>query len=104
MGKTVCMPTNGVVEPDFLEYLVRTFDRWQKLYTEKITLGTREIAKFQNVILGARLNARFGFEAVSNQSISDADGKEHYTLMLYKNREAIGNEEPLYSFDTEIYR
>lgn len=104
MGKATLTPTNGVIEPDFLEYLARTFDRWGKLPTEKVTLGTREIAKFEDVLMGAKLNARFGFEAATHRGISDNDGMEHYTLLIYKNREAQEAGETLYSFDTIIYR
>lgn len=104
MGKATWIPTNGVIEPDFLEYLTRTFDRWQKLNAEKVTLGTREIAKFQDILMGAKLNARYGFEAVPHRGISDEDGKEHYTLLIYKNRETMEARKQLYSFDTEIYR
>ncbi|MDE6435681.1 MAG: hypothetical protein K2L07_15815 [Lachnospiraceae bacterium] len=98
-----CRSIHDVLEPDFLEYLVQTFDRWQKLNDEKVTLGTREIAKFQDVLMGAKLNARYGFEAVHHRGISDEDSKEHYTLLIYKNREAMESEKPLYSFDTIIY-
>lgn len=103
MAKADLMPINGVVEPDFLEYLARTFDSWKKLNDEKVALGTREISKFQNILFGAKLNARFGFEVISNRGIK-ADGKEHYTILIYRNREAIAKEKPLYSFSTIIYR
>lgn len=104
MAKVELMPTNGVIEPDFLEYLARTFDRWRKLPTEKVTLGTREISKFQDILMGAKLNARFGFEVATHRGVSDEDGKEHYTVMIYKNREEKEAGNTLYSFDTEIYR
>ena len=104
MGKVTLTPTNGVIEPDFLEYLARTFDRWGKLPTEKVTLGTREIAKFEDVLMGAKLNARYGFEAAKHREISEEDGLEHYTLQIYESREAQEVGEPLYSFDTIIYR
>lgn len=104
MEKVALTPTNGVIEPDFLEYLARTFDRWRKLPTEKVTLGTREISKFQDVLMGAKLNARFGFETVTHRGISDEDGKEYYTLLIYKNREEKETGDVLYSFDTEIYK
>lgn len=103
MAKVELMPTNGVIEPDFLEYLARTFDRWGKLPTEKVTLGTREISKFQDVLMGAKLNARFGFETATHRGISDEDGKEHYTLLIYKNQKEKEAGNVLYSFDTEIF-
>lgn len=103
VGKNIMAPTNGVIEPDFLEYLARTFDRWGKLPTEKVTLGTREISKFQDVLMGAKLNARFGFETATHRGISDEDGKEHYTLLIYKNQKEKEAGNVLYSFDTEIF-
>ena len=38
-------PINGVVEPDFLEYLKETFRKWQQYHEEGVALGSREIAK-----------------------------------------------------------
>lgn len=104
MGKTTWTPTNGVIEPDFLEYLARTFDRWGKLPAEKVTLGTREISKLQDILTGARLNARFGFEVTAQRGISDEDGKEHYTLLIYRNQKEKEAGKVLYYFDTEIYK
>ncbi len=103
MEKERWKPENGIVEPDFLEYLVRTFDRWQKLSMEGVTLGTREIAKFQNILMGAKLNSRFGFDATVKRKIGE-DGLEHYTLRIYKNRKAVKKGEHLYTFDTVIFR
>ena len=53
-------PINGVVEPDFLEYLKETFRKWQQYHKEGVTLGSREIAKLSNMVAGARLNSRLG--------------------------------------------
>ena len=60
-------PINGVVEPDFLEYLEKQFKRWQQLAENGVALGSREVAKLTDTIYGARLNARFGFEAVMHR-------------------------------------
>ena len=60
-------PINGVVEPDFLEYLKETFRKWQQYHEEGVTLGSREIAKLSNVVEGARINSRFGFEKFANR-------------------------------------
>ena len=38
-------PINGVVEPDFLEYLEKQFKRWQQLAENGVALGSREVAK-----------------------------------------------------------
>lgn len=64
MEKSVT-PLNGIVEPDFLEYLDKTFKRWQQLAAQGVTLGSREIAKLTDTVYGAKLNARYGFEAVT---------------------------------------
>lgn len=104
MEKERWKPENRVVEPDFLEYLVRTFDRWQKLSMEGVTLGTREIAKFQNILMGAKLNSRFGFDATIKREILEEDGLEHYILRIYRNRKAVKKGMPLYTFDTVIFK
>lgn len=104
MEKERQYPINGIVEPYFLEYLVSTFEHWNRLRAEKVALGTREIAKFENVVMGAKMNSRFGFEAVIRRGILDKDNEEHYILLIYRNREKMEAKEPLYSFDTKIYR
>ena len=96
-------PTNGIVEPDFLEYLKKTFKKWQQLHAEGVTLGGREIAKLTATVQGAKLNARFGFEAITHRGLDD-EGQDRFTLMIYKNREAVETEKPLYHFTTPIYR
>lgn len=94
-------PTNGVVEPDFLEYLNKKFQKWNDFYEQGISLGSREIANFATTVQGAKLNARFGFEPVLHRG-PDAEGQERYTFMIYKNREAVETEMPLYHFSTKI--
>lgn len=96
-------PINGVVEPDFLEYLKKTFQGYQQYFEEGVTLGTREIAKLQERVMGAKLNSRFGFEVVAHRGLDDED-QDRFTLMIYKNREAVENDPPLYHFTTPIYR
>lgn len=98
-------PIHGIVEPDFLEYLEETFKRWQQLAAGGVTLGSREIAKFTDTMHGARLNAGYGFEAVTHRG-QDEEGQEHFTVAIYVNREAVKAEgaTPLYTFDTPIYR
>ena len=95
------VPTNGIVEPDFLEYIKKTFKHWNKLYENGITLGSREIAKFKSTVYGAKLNARFGFEAVTHRGL-DEEGQEWFALLIYKNREAVDIEMPLYKFRTKL--
>lgn len=102
MEKSVT-PLNGIVEPDFLEYLDKTFKRWQQLATQGVTLGSREIAKLTDTVYGAKLNARYGFEAVARREL-DEEGQDRFTLMIYKNREAVENDPPLYHFTTPIHR
>ena len=96
-------PINGVVEPDFLEYLKKTFQGWQQYFKEGVTLGSREIAKLTDTVYGAKLNARYGFEAVARRE-PDEEGQDRFTLMIYKNREAVENDPPLYHFTTPIHR
>ena len=96
-------PINGVVEPDFLEYLKETFQRWQQNFEEGVTTGTREIAKMQERVMGAKLNSRYGFEVVVHRD-NDEDGQERFSLLIYKNREAVETEKPLYVFSVAIYR
>ena len=102
MEKSVT-PLNGIVEPDFLEYLDKTFKRWQQLAAQGVTLGSREIAKLTETVYGAKLNARYGFEAVTRRE-PDEEGQDRFTLMIYKNREAVENDPPLYHFTTPIHR
>ena len=102
MEKSVT-PLNGIVEPDFLEYLDKTFKRWQQLADRGVTLGSREIAKLTDTVYGAKLNARYGFEAVARREL-DEEGQDRFTLMIYKNREAVENDPPLYHFTTPIHR
>lgn len=97
-------PINGVVEPDFLEYLKETFRKWQQYHKEGVALGNREIAKLSNVVAGARLNSRFGFEKFANR-FTDEEGQEWFSLLIYKNREEMEiDAEPLYLFATKIHR
>jgi hypothetical protein len=97
-------PINGVVEPDFLEYLKETFRKWQQYHEEGVTLGSREIAKLSNVVEGARINSRFGFEKFANR-FTDEEGEEWFSLMIYKNREEMEiDAEPLYCFASRIHR
>ena len=97
-------PINGVVEPDFLEYLKETFRKWQQYHEEGVTLGSREIAKLSNVVEGARINSRFGFEKFAHR-FTDEEGEEWFSLMIYKNREEMEiDAEPLYCFASRIYR
>ncbi len=97
-------PINGVVEPDFLEYLKETFRKWQQYHKEGVALGSREIAKLSNVVDGARINSRFGFEKFANR-FTDEEGQEWFSLMIYKNREEMEIDvEPLFHFATKIQR
>lgn len=97
-------PVNGVVEPDFLEYLKETFRKWQQYHKEGVALGSREVAKLSNVAEGARLNSRYGFEK-SARHFTDDGGQEWFSLMIYKNREELEiDAEPLYCFASRIYR
>ena len=102
-GHRSVTPLNGIVEPDFLEYLDKTFKRWQQLAAQGVTLGSREIAKLTDTVYGAKLNARYGFEAVTRRE-PDEEGQDRFTLMIYKNREAVENDPPLYHFTTPIHR
>lgn len=95
-------PINGVVEPDFLEYLNKKFQQWNDFYEQGISLGSREIANFATTVQGARLNAHFGFEPVSYRGL-DAEGQECFTLSIYYNREAVKTGKPVYHFSTKIY-
>ena len=97
-------PINGVVEPDFLEYLKETFKKWQQYHSEGVELGGREIAKLSNMVDGARMNSRFGFEKFTHY-FTDKEGQELFSLMIYKNREEMEiDAEPLFHFTTKIHR
>ncbi len=96
-------PTKGIVEKELLEHIKKTFKRWEEYYEAKTTLGTREIAKLQDRLIGAKLNARYGFEAVMQRNRDNEEG-EYLTLVIYKSKEAVETEEPLYFFTTKIYR
>lgn len=97
-------PTKGIVEKELLEYLKKTFNKWEKYFDKKVTLGTREISKMQERLMGAKLNARYGFEAIIHRGMDDEEKQDRLTLMIYKNKEAMETEEPLYFFTTKIYR
>lgn len=101
--KKVQTPINGVVEPDFLKYLEDTFSRWNQLFTEGVSLGTREVAKFEAVMQGARLNAHAGFTPVAHRHFPDNADQEHFTVEIYQNTKAIAEETPLFVFDTPIH-
>lgn len=66
-----------------MEYLDKTFKRWQQLAAQGVTLGSREIAKLTDTVYGAKLNARYGFEAVARRE-PDEEGQDRFTLMIYK--------------------
>lgn len=104
MEKINSQPINGVIEPDFLQYLTKTFKDWNKLHEDKTTLGTREISKMQWILYGAKCNARFGFEVIAKRHTAEGENEEHFTVLIYKNKEEMESGEPLYCFDTPIYR
>lgn len=95
---------NGIIEPDFLQYLTQTFKDWKKLYEEKTALGTREIAKLQWIVYGAKCNAHIGFEVHSIRSFKEETGQEHFSLWIFKNKEEMEAGKPLYTFDAPIYK
>lgn len=97
------MAINGVVEPDFLEYVEETFSKWNKLFEDGITLGTREITKFESAVNGGKLNSRFGFFSISHRGWNEETQQNHYTITIYKNIKASTSEKPLFVFDTPIH-
>ena len=97
------VPINGVIEPDFLKYLEDTFSRWHKLWEDGVTLGTREISKFENVLMGAKLNAHTGFMPSMHRGSNEETEQNHYTVLIYKNQKAMETEPPLFTFDTPIF-
>lgn len=94
---------NGIMEPDFLEYLEKTFKRWQQLAEQGVTLGGREIAKLTDTIYGARINSRYGFETVTRREKNEED-QEYLTVTFYKDRKAVEMNRPLYTFSTPVHR
>lgn len=52
-------PINGVVEPDFLEYLEKQFKRWQQLAENGVALGSREVAKLTDTYLRGKIKRPF---------------------------------------------
>lgn len=101
--KSKYAPINGVIEPDFLKYLEDTFSKWNKLFEDGVTLGTREIFKFENVLKGASLNAHTGFAAYTHRGWNEETERNHYTVLIYKNQRAMETEPPLYTFNTPIF-
>lgn len=95
-------PTIGVVEPDFLEYLKKTFKEWQQLKEEQVTLGSRAIAVCKNTIDGAKLNARFGFEYDLKRTEREEDGQSVIRLVIYTNPSKENSGEVSYTFEAEI--
>ena len=95
---------NGVVEPDFLNYLQSTFKEWQRLAEQKTALGSRAISKANQIIEGARLNAHAGFTYHFRVKERETDGKEVIRLQIFTNcnKEVAG--EPQYTFEAEIYK
>ena len=88
--KSKYAPINGVVEPDFLKYLEDTFSQWHKLWEDGVTLGTREIFKFENVLKGASLNAhtprmerRNRTEPLHGIDLQESTGNGNRTATLY---------------------
>lgn len=99
------MPTNGMVEPDFLEYLKKTFKEWQQLKEEGVALGSRAIGICKNTIDGARLNCRFGFEYEIGRTEREFDGQEVVRLVIYNNTSKTKNnpeKEVAYLFEAEV--
>lgn len=96
-------PVNGVVEPDFLEYLKETFRKWQQYHKEGVALGSREVARLSNVVAGAKMNSRFGFESFIMR-FPDEEGQKWFSLMIYKNREEMkAGADPIYCFAAKIH-
>lgn len=101
MGVNKNMPINGIIEPDFLDHLTKTFKRWNELFENGVSVGSREIAKFSATMQGAKMNARFGFEWAMPRK-TDEEGQERINLYIYKNRETMEKGMPLYYFTAKV--
>ena len=99
-------PINGIIEPDYLQYLKETFKRWQQLKEEEITLGTREIAKLTQTLEGAKLNCRYGFSYEIQRSAPE-DDTQLIQLKIYQAINPYTGEmksTALFTFEAEIWR
>lgn len=92
-----------LIQPKFLEYVCETFERWQKLFEEGITLGSREIARFENVIKGAKLNSKGDFEYMTFRNRDDSEGKSKYALWIFESKEAVEKGIVAYDFEVQIF-
>lgn len=93
-------PINGVIEPDFLEYLQKKFRQWQQYYSRGISVGSREIAALENTIKGAKMNAHIGFEYMFDYETQ----QEYISLEFYENKEKKAAGIPIYTFGSKICR
>lgn len=93
-------PINGVIEPDFLEYLEKKFKQWQRYHSEGISIGSREIAALENTVKGAKMNAHLGFEYMIELDTK----REYIRLEIFGNKEKKAAGEPIYTFEARMCR
>lgn len=83
MEEKTMIPINNQIEPDFLEYVKKTFKRWNELHTQGVTVGVRELNNFAFILKGASMNSHLGFKYNFNPRGTDEEGNQAITLKLY---------------------
>lgn len=100
MEKADYIPINNQVEPDLLQYIKSTFGRWEKLTSNGVTVGTRELNNFAFTLKGAAMNSHIGFSYAFNPCGEDEAGRPAITLKIYtaKEQKHPGAENPAFTF------
>lgn len=100
------MPINNQIEPDFLEYIKRTFRRWRELNTQGVAVGTRQLNNFAFTLKGASMNSHLGFKYNFNPRGTDAEGNPAITLKIYTDAEQMNPaaDRPCYEFTAPFIR
>jgi len=80
------LPINNQIEPDFLEYIKRTFKHWQDVNDQGQEVGVRELSNFAFTLKGAYMNSHLGFYTISIPGESDADNNPAITLKIWTNK------------------
>jgi hypothetical protein len=93
------LPINNQIEPDFLEYIKRTFKHWQDVNDQGQEVGVRELSNFAFTLKGAYMNSHFGFLYNFNPRGADADNNPAITLKIWTNKNSnMATSEPQFEF------
>ena len=102
MKENNMMPINNQIEPDFLEYIRKTFKHWEEVHGQRQAVGTRELNNFTFSLKGACMNSHLGFKYAFNPRGIDEDNNPAITLKIWTNPD--GNQvtdEPQYEFSAQ---